>query len=119
MTCNSIFNAEQTVPLAPPAVASGLHSIALSTAKMADYSRTNPSELRRITEMGDRVIEQYRDLIGAAKKSVDDGKELLSAAEEAKKTAGWIGTNLCGENTVSIPVNNSFGRVVNSFEALW
>ena len=86
---------------------------------MADFSRTNPSELRRVTEMGDKVIEQYRDLIQAAKQSVDNGKELLKAVEEAKKTAGWIGTNLCGENTVSIPVNNSFGMpVFNSFQEL-
>jgi hypothetical protein len=38
--------------------------------------------------------------------------------DEIRLEAGWVGSSFCGGGQC-VSVNNSFGRVVNSFDVLW
>lgn len=112
-------NTDQSHPTAAEAVHESLRSIAASTAQIADQALKNPNEIPAMLTSAKAIAEKYADLTTQATAYSQEYKRLHQTAAEVEKAAGWIGSNYGGDGCCqSVPVNNSFGRVVGNFQEL-
>jgi len=118
-TNNSTESANSTAPTsATEAIQTGLRSVAASAHRVAEHIGNHPTELGWMAESGKAVGEQFSKLIQSAERFAESADDLKMATEETQKAAEWLGSNSCGGGRQCIPVNNSFGRVVGSFQDL-
>lgn len=108
--------ATQNSQASTPTIATGLANIAESMGKTADYLRSHPDKLEVAADATKGISQQLTDLADCAATSAQNDERLHEVVSETKKTSEWLGGNFSGGG---VPVNNSFGRVVNSFESLW
>jgi hypothetical protein len=93
----------------------GLKGVAVSTSQIADYLRVHPGELQVVAESASGIQSQFSDLVEGMQKFAGSANELRTVTQETIKGSDWIGGKFSGGG---VSVNNSFGRVVGSFEAL-
>jgi len=115
-------NAEETAALTPAvkAVCQGLLDVSESTAQLAEHFLSHPSEWESVGEQGEKVNEQFAELVRSVKHCADGREQLRMATTEIAKNSQWGSENSpCGGGNQCISVGNrSFGNVVGSFDAL-
>ena len=109
-------SANQSTPTVPSAVSKGLRSVAESTAQLAGHLHSNPSEIGAVADSASGIQKQFKDLVECAEQYAQSTNDLMAAAHETTQSSNWIGGQYGGGGGVS--VNNSFGRVVGSFQDL-
>jgi methyl-accepting chemotaxis protein len=113
---NELNKTSDTQPLtAAVVIHQGLQCVAASTTQIADHIRTDATDIPTAIESAKAVSKQFTDLIDRASAFAKECRRLRETAEEVERATEWIGKKYCGGG---VSVNNSFGRVIGSFQDL-
>lgn len=111
------------------AVHVGLHSVAESVNRLAEYLGDHPDEMGAATEAAESVGKQFRALVESAAQFESGNMRLEGMVGEMDKTADWIDCRFPqterrqshamplsgGQQSATLPVNNAFsGRIFNA-----
>ena len=97
---------------ATSAIHESLKSVAVSTARIADYIGKNPSGLPAAMESVQAVCKQFSELTDHASRFAESAKELRATAGETVKASDWIGSKF-PSNVSDVSVSNAVGRMVD------
>ena len=121
MSAMSVFNswdsnAEQnTTP--NEAVHTGLRSFIETADSIDEYFLAHPSDKATVADKGMAMCERGIDMFERMAEFAKSASELQGTATEAKKAAGWIGSNLPNGNNNGMSQTFHVGN--QAFNSLW
>ena len=109
---NSVFTTNAAGMSAPvAAVHVGLHSVAESVNRLAEYLGDHPDEMGATTEAAESVGKQFRALVEAASQFESGNMRLEGMVGEMDKTADWIDCRFPQTERIqssAMPLSDSF-----------
>ena len=102
-------NAATSTPAAL-AISTGLHSVAKSADRIADYIAARPEKLEAVAESAKGLNRKFSDLVDTASQYAGSANKLRAAAQETVKASDWIAGNY---SIGDVSVHNASGLVAD------